>query len=249
MSSFFQAPRAALNAQPAFAGAPNASTTSAWVFGSRAPVTPSPLRQAFSSPSFTNVTPSSSDLMELSGDNLDLAVANSSQSFSNIKVIRLHVQLDHIPFALLDTMLEQVKASGSLREVHLCIQSQLWPALQDVQKNVGLERALTSTARKWVNTKILFKFFFFLPHVPAVPEQDNVRKPGTASHNSDYLDFNLYKEVDFPTAIAGTQEASNELYDILAFAEGRSLVRPSVVAGSAGNERGVDDVMGLGEMI
>jgi hypothetical protein len=254
MPSYIKPVRASFGSQqPHFPGALNASSNSAWSFGSLAPATPSPLRQAFTCSSFAVATSSqgalasSFNLKELSGDALDTAAENPTQLLTNVEVLRIFVQFDHIPFAPLDMLLEHSRTSESFRELHLCIQSQLRPALQDVQENLGLERALISTIRKWTASTTVIKFFFF-PKVASISKDQDPDNHGEIAPNPNYKKFTKYQEVDLSTAIAGIAEASDEVHDILALAEGRFSVIPPLTSNAVVNDVGGDDMIDLDEL-
>ena len=219
---------------PSFAGNLNVFTTSAWSFASpaqaSAPCSPSPLRCSTSYRSF-GTTPVPADTLtslqkvkELSGDALDVATTQEpSLLIKDVKVLRIYVQLDELPFVLLDAVYIQSQASGSLRELHICIQSFLRPALQDIQNSYGLKLALTSTMRKWTTSNTVLKSFFLVPK---------------GTFGPGYVDSSSYQEVDLWTAIAGLDEGSVELTDILRKAEGRLPIAQGAFNSTVGD---VDD--------
>jgi hypothetical protein len=194
---------------------------------------------------------SSFNVKELSGNALDTAAENPIQLLVNLEVLRIFVQFDHIPFVLLDTLLEHCSTAGSFRELHLCIQYHLRPALQNVQKNLGLERALICTIRKWTTSKTVLKFFFFflLPDVAPTSEDKLPDNHGEIALNPDHVNFSKYQAVDLSTAKADIAEASNELHDISALAEGRSSVIQPLGTNAVVNDVGGDGMMELDEYI
>jgi hypothetical protein len=161
---------------PDFAGNSNASTTSAWSFGApakqHAPFAPTSLRFSTTPSSFDAATatfgvfPSSSNVKELSGEALENATATDPVALlQDVKVLRLYVEVDEVPFALLDQVYTQAHTAGTLREMQVCIQLSLRPALQDIQNSIGLKRAMRSTMRKWAASNTPLRFFFPLPNV------------------------------------------------------------------------------------
>jgi hypothetical protein len=50
----------------------------------------------------------------------------------------------------------------NLKEIHICLQSLLRPALQKAYENIGLERGITSTIRKWEVVDTALRFFFLV---------------------------------------------------------------------------------------
>jgi hypothetical protein len=182
---------------PDFAGVRNASTTSAWAFRSpRYADTPlSPFPQKFSN-SPSSILTTSPNGKELSGGALDAASSDPVAFIEGIQILRVYVSLDEMPFALLDVIYTHLQSSGNLEEVHICIQSLLRSALQKVHDNFGLERALTSTIRKWAAGSTALKFFFLLPGVAT---------------SSPCVTFDSYQEVDLLTAIRESTRGSVEL--------------------------------------
>jgi hypothetical protein len=189
---------------PSFAGARNASTTSAWAQRSTRQATLAPLKF-------------SPKVKELSGEAFD--GIDPGTLIQGIEILRIYVSLDEMPFALLDTLLPD---SEGLKEIHICIQSLLRPALQKVYENLGLERGLTSTIRKWEFGATTIKFFFLLPGVEAGCEN-----------------FRGFQEIELGTAIQGLARGSEELTRILEMAErGASHARLEVSSDANGNNGG-----------
>jgi hypothetical protein len=94
------------------------------------------------------------------------------------------------------------KDSTDLKEVHICVQSLLHAALQNVHENLGLKRALTATVRKWAATRTALKFLFIRPDV------------ATTCENIDG-----FQEVNLFSAIKRRPKVSVELTQILDQAE------------------------------
>jgi hypothetical protein len=189
---------------PSFAGARNASTTSAWAQRSTRQATFAPLKF-------------SPKVKELSGEALD--GIDPSTLTQGVEILRIYISLDEMPFALLDALLPDL---GNLKEIHICLQSLLRPALQKVYENLGLERGLTFTIRKWEAGVTTLKFFFLLPGVE------------TGCEN-----FGGFQEIELGTAIQGLAGGSEELTRILEMAErGASHARLEVSSDANGNNDG-----------
>jgi hypothetical protein len=189
---------------PSFAGARNASTTSAWAQRSARQATFAPLKF-------------SPKVKELSGEAFD--GIDPGTLIQGIEILRIYVPLDEMPLALLNTLLPD---SEGLKEIHICIPSLLHPALQKVCENVGLERGLTSTIRRWEVADTTLRFFFLLPGVE------------TGCEN-----FGGFQEIELGTAIRGLARGSEELTRILEMAErGASHARLEVSSDANGNNGG-----------
>jgi hypothetical protein len=228
-------------ARPTFAGNPNASTTSAW--SSRAPANPhaasgpsspnsSTAYSAFGAPTSQSLPfKAPSSVKELSGETLDNATTTDPAILiQDVDVLRLYVDIADVPFALLDSLHTHSQLSSTFHELHICVQLSLRPALQDIQNSIDLKRAITSTMRSWAASSTILKFYFPLPSVQS----------GASSSS-----FNDYQEVDLWTAVAGLDEATVELTEILRKAEGRSTVGDQTCSDAEIGSGEMDDAMDL----
>jgi hypothetical protein len=189
---------------PSFAGARNASTTSAWAQRSARQATFAPLKF-------------SPKVKELSGEALDSI--DPGTLIQGIEILRIYVSLDEMPFALLDALLPDL---GNLKEIQICLQSLLRPALQKVYENLGLERGLAFTIRKWETGVTTLGFFFLLP-----------------GEENGCENFGGFQEIELRTAIQGLARGSEELTRILEMAErGASHARLEVSSDANGNGGG-----------
>jgi hypothetical protein len=178
---------------PTFAGARNASTTSAWAqrprFQTDTPFSPGIRRPAL-------------NVKELSGDALETASSDPGTFIEGLEIARIYVTLEEMPFVLLDALYTHLQDSTDLKEVHICVQSLLHAALQNVHENLGLKRSLTATVRKWAATRTALKFLFIRPDV------------ATTCENIDG-----FQEVNLFSAIKRRPKVSVELTQILDQAE------------------------------
>jgi hypothetical protein len=148
-----------------FAGVPHASTTAAWVSNvsyhtrNLAPELSNTSQSDIGTPDPDNFTPSPA-LKELTGTSLDAALADPLAHIQDIHTLRIFVALDELPFALLDTLHTQLQSGGCLGEVQVCIRSSLRDALVRICGNLGLERGIVGTVRKWEGNGLGLTFFF-----------------------------------------------------------------------------------------
>lgn len=93
---------------------------------------------------------------ELSGDSPIVAgITDITSIMQGVDILRIYTSVDDVPFALLDAL---NGTTTSLRELHICIQLHLRPALQNIQDSHGLRRAIISTMQKWQTSGTLLKF-------------------------------------------------------------------------------------------
>jgi hypothetical protein len=201
--------------KPSFSGALHASTTSAWSLGLPFRAHP-PLPLSTLAPSGLSSLPrgnaipettaaSSSKMKEISGDVLNEVAHDLRALTSDIDILRIYVSLDEIPFALLDALQVHLRDLSLSVEVHVCIQSLLRPALQQVYENLGLERGLVSTIRKWQTLGTTLKFFFLRPDVPL---------------HTDLEVYSNHQQVDLLPAIIGLAKGPLELPSVRVPAQG-----------------------------
>jgi hypothetical protein len=168
-----------------FPEAPHASTTSAWSIDL-------PLRARLSL---------ASSPLALSGS----ANLPSRPAAADMDILRIYVPLHEMPFAWLDALHTQPSDDSHPVEIHVCVQSLLRPALQQVYESLGLERGLVSTIRNWHALGTALKFFFLHPNVPLGTGLEIVSS---------------YQQVELLLAIKGLTKGSLELFNILALGEG-----------------------------
>jgi hypothetical protein len=146
----------------------------------------------------------------------------------------MYISFDEIPFALLDALYNFLQGSDDLEEIHLCIQSHLRPAIQDINDNFGLQRALTSAIRKWSSLNTALKFFFLLPDI---------------DQGSHCIIFTSYQEANVLTAIKDLNNTPAELTENLALAERSPPTQPPLMSGPILNNRDSGDIMDVDEYL
>jgi hypothetical protein len=170
------------------------------------------------------------NVVELSAHVLE-ATDPSALLNSNVEVVRIFVQYSNIPFDFLENLIQQSHAVGTLREMHVYVQSSLRVALVEMSMNARLKRSFTSMIQAWTGSKLTF--FFLRPKISVDPASTSFA--------------NFVEVPDLLTAIEGIAEATLELSDILARVEEPTVfpqpIIPSYNLGGKSNLVDVDDYL------
>jgi hypothetical protein len=168
---------------------------------------------------------------ELSGHALETASSDLVAFIEGVETVRIYINLDEMPFVLLDALYTHLQDSTDLKEVNICIQTLLLPALQDLQENFGLERALTATIRRCTAKRTALRFLFLRLGVATSCEK-----------------FDGFQEVDLFTAIKDLAKGSVELTEILAQTE-RGAPSIQTSASTLNDDKVVESGMDLDEYV
>lgn len=208
-----------------FAGARYASTTSAWL--SR----PSHQAASPSSPATQNAPHASSpQVRDLTGDDLELAASDLQTLTNTTSILRIHVALDELPFAFLDSLHAHLQTEAYLREVHLCIQSSLRSALQTILGNLGLERGFTATMREWAGLETRLRWYLLV-------------SSATMGEGAGY------QEVDLMGAIRGLEKGHAGLEDVVARVERAGASSQAVAHGHQDDSMEDVEMMDMDEVL
>lgn len=220
-----------------FAGAPSASTTSAWNLSPlHAPAffPPLPLRSATRSISASELSTSStmplSRVREVDSETLEDVSDNLSALLYDTDVLRMYIALDEMPFALLDALYTQLQNNRHISELHICVKASLRAALGIISKGLGLERGLKQLIRKWASSEAALIFHFLLPE---------------CIEHSEKHTFDKHHRVDLLPALNSLGKGPAVLDGILSIAEDNARDGQASMHQRGGNEFGDEDMMDL----